>query len=311
MFRKYNSVKNVYDKREINKIFQRSDYNDLLFCVEEKIHGANFSILIENGEKKYFSRQFEVYGDKFYNWTKILEDEKIKKMISVFENMNFNSVQIIGELFGSNIQKGIYYSDNVNFKVFDIIIDDKYITTEEMCKIFKDNDIEDCLIPILETSLTFEQAINYNCEFNSKIANIDNNICEGIVIKPYNKVIIDGVGSTMYFKKKNEKFAEINKPKVVVAVPKYSVEVNNARNLFIACFTPQRLDNIESKLGKIMEKKDISKYVKSFVEDSLDEFNKLVDVSIFSEEERKFILKQPKVSGNLVYQRLLENSDNS
>ena len=118
-------------------------------------------------------------------------------MIELFESMNFENVQLIGELFGASIQRHIYYSDYVQFRLFDVIINNEYITTEKMCSILKENNLEDCLVPMLETSLTFEQALNYDTIFNSKIANIDDNLCEGIVIKPYNKVITDGFGSNM------------------------------------------------------------------------------------------------------------------
>lgn len=308
MFREYNSIKQVKQKRELEKVFQRSDYNELVFCVEEKIHGANFSILLENGTRKFYSRQIEVTNDKFYNWKNILKDEKIIRMIELFESMNFENVQLIGELFGASIQRHIYYSDYVQFRLFDVIINNEYITTEKMCSILKENNLEDCLVPMLETSLTFEQALNYNTIFNSRIANIDDNLCEGIVIKPYNKVITDGFGSNMYFKKKNENFEEINKSKKVSNVPRYSKEVNNARQLFISCFTPQRLDSVESKLGKIMDKKDISKYSEFLTKDSIDEFSSLVDISTFSKEERNFVLNS-KLAGGLVFKRYLENTN--
>jgi Rnl2 family RNA ligase len=107
-----------------------------LWCVTEKIHGANFSIYIQrNYEIKCAKRTgFLQENELFFNYYQLIERIRVNLYSladDIFSNQtdDVNCIVIFGELFGggypgyencSPIQQGIWYSPMVEFAIFDI-----------------------------------------------------------------------------------------------------------------------------------------------------------------------------------------------
>ena len=106
----------------------------------EKVHGSNLSIHCDGKEVKFARRKdFIEEGENFYNHQTIKEtlEEKMWALWNAWKDVKKpNSLVIYGEIIGSGypemksahkrIQKGVYYSPNIEFYVFDIKIDGKY-----------------------------------------------------------------------------------------------------------------------------------------------------------------------------------------
>jgi Rnl2 family RNA ligase len=311
MFKKYPSLTNHYNKKDVEYYIRLfgDDINKTLWCVTEKIHGANFSFLVSpNSNVEYFSRNQKITGTDFYG-----ASETINYVISRFDtvqklsNKYGYSVRFFGELYGSGIQKGVKYPSGRHYKIFNVMINDRMLS-EMMMRTFMDRiGLTDLLVPILDL-VPFDDALNYRTNFNSTFNNIDHNICEGIVIKPYKKVFVDGNGSMFYIKKKNEQFKEKQRVKKVRTETQYTEEVNKWHETFLSYIHEERIESVFSKEGRISSFKDIGKYIPLVHIDALDTFNKEEDewdADKFTKNERKYIFNSSKHIVELLKKELM------
>jgi len=110
------------------------------------------------------------------------------------------------------------------------------------------------------------------------------NLMEGMVVKPYGKLLMDRNGSPFYFKVKNEKFKERQK---AVKIPiQISNEALALRLLFEGYLTENRIQSVFSKFGKIENKSDLGKYLSLVVQDAKEDFYKDHEVILDPKEEK-------------------------
>lgn len=237
------------------------------WCVTEKIHGANFSFvydcIIEN--MKYAKRtEILKEDDAFFGYKDILEsiEPKIMIIIQKIKKNIEDVIQIIiyGELFGGiypnyeqkrmPIQKGIYYSPNINFYAFDIYIIERkpdglkkyFVDFEKSIEYFEQANI--LYAEPLEIFNSYEKAINYKIGFNSTIPNkfklpiLKENKSEGIVIRSMTEHFI--------IKKKIPEFQE-------TTYSDNSVSSKDMKTIAENMITENRLNNAISKVGFINE----------------------------------------------------------
>lgn len=235
-FEKYASIENSYRQKFIELIKQTESIKDIWFA-SEKLHGSNFSIIYKDGIFNFASRSGILEeGASFFNYQEVVK----LKLDGIREYCLANSINDIiyyGEIFGPGIQKGVNYGKK-DFRFFDIKVDDKWIKQSQL-PAFQLECLE--LVPTLAFG-SFDEMINFNCEFNSHILNTHNNFAEGIVLKPDNTAFLDSE-HRIILKKKHPKFSEIahgleDKPKVVNEIPQ---EVMNY-------ITLNRLQNVFSKI---------------------------------------------------------------
>lgn len=193
-----------------------------------------------------------------------------------------NSIRVYGELFGSNIQKGVDYGEEKRFLVFDIEVNDVLMSQKYLLELFKELDLTHHLVPVLDIVKGLEQALNYNTKFDTLLMNKGDNISEGIVIKPYNQVYSFDDGSPFYLKKKNEEFMQRAKQRIK-KTDNHSDEYVQVRDLYREYLTENRVMGIFSQHGEIQEPSQIGEYIKlvmndareDFLKDYLKEFNRL------------------------------------
>ena len=165
----------------------------------------------------------------------------MKKKLEEIYNSEKQPIRIFGELFGGKyeaehnykdevrvsnpkcVQREIQYSPFNQILFYDVEIGGKILPWKGVEKfIEKYNLNKDCglqfekTIKIVEESLS--DAIKENNKFESVISQVDldylnlpvikDNICEGIIIKPYEQEYNCFDGSRVIIKNKNEKFAE-------------------------------------------------------------------------------------------------------
>lgn len=310
-FKKYPSLTNHYATKDIDYFVRRwgDEINKTKWCVTEKIHGANFSFLVsKNQPVKYFSRNQEITGSDFYNSSEVIDRvlDRLDSIQKLSDKFGY-SVRLFGELYGSGVQKGVEYPPGRSFKIFNIMINDRLVSESTMRGFLDRVGLGDMVCPILAVC-SFKEAMEYDIEFDSTYSDKEDNLCEGIVIKPYTKVFVDNQGSMFAIKKKNEKFKESQRVKKVRTETNYSEEVNEWREIFLSYIHDERVESVYSKEGRIESFKDLGKYIPLIHLDALDTFRKEEtdwDEDKFTKSERKYIFNSSKIIVELLKKELM------
>lgn len=299
-FTRYSSIENSYRELFMNKIVQEGKVGGE-WIVTEKIHGANFSIWfdIENSEIKYAKRSGFLSNENFYNHY-LLKENLERELLYFFEHLKKDekakeSIVLQGELFGGSfitghnnpkvkaVQKGVFYSPNLEFMAYDMKFDGVLQSFNELSNIL---DWFDHLVttkiryikPLFKGS--FEECLKFDINFNSTIPKIlgfdeiENNICEGIVIKPVEPSFL-ACGARIIIKNKNEKFKEkgTKERKEKNNLPTFSEKEKGIFSELLSYVTENRLKNVISKIGEIGQK-DFGKLLGLVAKDTLEDFLK-------------------------------------
>jgi Rnl2 family RNA ligase len=184
------------------------------------------------------------------------------------------------------VQKEVYYSPNLEFRVFDLSIDGELIDYDRMARICYSLGLPFCE-PLFRGS--FKQALEYPSEFSTTIPalsglpEIGGNLCEGVVLKPHKPLyFLDG--TRVILKNKNEKFKEVSREvrdKNSKQVTELSKEAHKVKSLLELYVNENRLNNVISKIGTITQK-DFGKVLKDLNIDTKEDF--LKDYSELFEE---------------------------
>jgi Rnl2 family RNA ligase len=301
-FKKYSSIENTFDKDFVERIkLECSEQQE--FVVQEKVHGSNICF-VTDGSSVHFGKRtgFVEAGEKFYDYEALLE-RYTPRVVSLFLLVrqsfpDLATLSVFGEMFGGKyphpqvkndpkimlIQKGVYYCPQHEFYAFDL-----YLTINESGR----------FLPVDEANAFFEQGgffyaktlfrgslhqcLQFPDDGPSQISQwmglppIEDNICEGIVIRPADPTYLCN-GARVLLKSKNARFAEkkaVKKraPKLFVA-PSYSESLNNLLLVIEEYVTENRLNNVVSKIGQISVPKDTGKLIGLFSKDILDDFLK-------------------------------------
>lgn len=282
MFIKYPSIENHYQEKYIQKAVDNDPYlNNCVYVIQEKLHGANISFLFNpNEEFRVYSRNNELdkTSNDFYGLADVLKNmkeftDRVQKRAELGETI---SIRLFGELFGGNIQKGVWYGEKKRILFYDLMYDDKLISVSRMIDFMMMIDqVDDWFVHHVYVETSLKDALNSNIKLNSfytPIEYIKSNVMEGVVIKPYFGVHKDHYGRPFYIKKKNEEFKEKSKTKKVNT--KVDVHVEKLKQEFLSYINENRLDSIFSKLGMISEKAQTPVYLRALNEDVLVDFMK-------------------------------------
>jgi Rnl2 family RNA ligase len=331
-FKKYSSIENSYREKIISQIREIFPLNEE-WIVTEKIHGANFSFITDGIEVKCAKRSGIIgENENFYNY-KIVYDKYKDEVLKIFNHIKNDikdvaeiyEIQIFGELFGGYhpnlenkykpIQKGVYYTNDIEFMAFDMRIRFKLlINDKEFDEFYEPIKFYDILskfnLPIVDILFKgkLEECLEYSNEFNSTICKklglpeIEDNICEGVVIKPYNRNHYLPSGDRVILKNKNDKFKEkgkIKKSNKKVVLTDVQKTWTNELSRY---FKVSRLENLLSKGEVKLDWKQFGKIVGLFFKDALEDFIK--DNPNYEElpkTERKIIQKEAQsIAANFV-----------
>lgn len=297
MFKKYSSLENHYNSKFIEKLYSLG-LTGGEWVAREKIHGTNFSLIIERDKVTCAKRTGPILpAEDFYGYEIVLKkyDKPIKGVQEVMDSISTSvpvTYQVFGEFAGGGIQKGVDYGEK-DFYVFDIIIntesgDTYYMSDYEMqdfCNTFGfkmapmlgrgtfdalimiPNDLDSVLAAYNVTASEDLVEAN-NCVFDANV--IGDNTAEGYVLKPcFPKWLPNG--ARVAIKCKNSKFSEKKKSDKPI---KAKVELSEADNKLVgilACYvTLNRVNNVISKIGEIGPK-DFGKVMGLTVQDILEE----------------------------------------
>ncbi|MEK7432767.1 MAG: RNA ligase family protein [Cyanobacteriota bacterium] len=294
-FKEYSSIENSYREKLIEVIIEEG-FGNLEYIVQEKVHGSNLSLWTDGKNIKSAKRgQFLLNEDDFYNHQLIMETYS-KNIFKAFELINelkegVKFISIFGEIFGgsyphpdikksnkaSKVQKKIYYSPENDFYAFDILVNgDYYLDMDIVNNIF-----EKCNFFYAKILFrgNLKDALIYPNNFESKIPEwlnlpkIENNLCEGVVIKPIEHKIL-GNNTRLILKNKNKKWEE--KTETVNKVKEKSDLSPKVEGICLKIenyITKNRLDNVTSKIGEVTMK-DFVKILELYSTDVMKDFNK-------------------------------------
>jgi len=313
-FVKYNSVQNSYQLKFMDRII-REEKTSGTWVVTEKIHGANFSFWYDGKKFRMAKRTGWIADDEnFYGIerSKHYLTERVRELYSRFKNKNKNIdyIAVFGEVYGGTyphpevaafpnakkVQKGVYYCPHNDFMVYDIKVDGQFLDFIDMQMY-----CEQVGLKFIRAEFVgkFKECLEYKNDFLSGIykeydlPSIDDNICEGIVIRP-NKAQFVFTHSRVMLKSKNERFKE----KASEKKPKVKVEligkVKDIADGMFSMATKNRYDAVVSKIGEV-KISDFGKLQGLIMKDIHEEVLKDIDMANdylgLEKVERKLIQK--------------------
>tara|TARA_R110000851_G_scaffold208585_1_gene361057 strand:- start:369 stop:1418 length:1050 start_codon:yes stop_codon:yes gene_type:complete len=336
-FKKYSSIENAYRQKAVDNLMT---YNPKgLYVVQEKIHGANFAIYVDESGVKYAKRSGFIDNlTSFYRADIIAEKygEKVQELFDIF-NKDYKTMSekqglayfspklsIHGEIYGGSyphkdvdvvkdiksVQKGVFYSPEVEFIAFDMKVDGDYVDLNIM------NDVLDMLkIPRLHVLKegTLKECLEYPNEFNSNLhglPELEDNTCEGVVIK---SIAPDRMpnGDRYILKNKNAKWSEKGK-KGPVTVKELPAHVIPFVETAVSYINENRLRNVLSKIGPITNAKAaFSTVISPLNQDAIEDFMKEnPEFSELEKSDRGIVTKQiNKAAANLIRENLYDILD--
>lgn len=341
-FKKYPSIENTEKDYIIQKI-RNHGFEYKKYCITEKIHGSNTQIAYypETNEFSYGKRTcFIEEGEHCYNVQEHFERLKndIVKLYHYLRdslNEELTSVIVYGEIFGgayphpdvprdnkaTKVQKGVYYTPANSWMAFDIsyTVKDKSETYFLSAKDFILACDAICIptVPVLKIVDTLTEALEYPNDGTSvvykffyNLPEIEENIMEGVVIRPFEKDLWMGQ-TRVILKNKNEKFKEkSHEPKPDLTL-NYSDNLKTALSEVETYVTENRINNVISHEGEVSES-DIGRLIGLTAKDVVDEFGKDSKVwNLLEKVEQKIITKHiAHLASSLVraavYERLAE-----
>jgi len=273
-FTKWHSIENTYRQKYID--FFLKEHPGLVnetYVILEKLHGSNFQWFFQPGEfVKAGSRNH--YLDMLGSFqgapiAQLVDDNSAT--IARFQrwaDADGYSIRLFGELIGRGIGKGVDYGEQKRILYFGIMVNDKLLP-------FKEAQVHiDTLLtaPHVTTVDELQAALDFDTKFDSLVLGKPDNICEGVVIQPYNQVYYDRYGTSPFIlKKKNDEFKEKEKAPKARVVDSDVERLNAEFSLYI---TDNRLQSAFSKYGEIETPKQIGKYIRIVMADAQDDFIK-------------------------------------
>ena len=301
-FKKYSSIENSFSREFMERVAAEMPL-DLQYVIQEKVHGTNTSFLCDGKDVKFAKRtSILAENEQFYDYPELLARYK-DRVLKLFDNIkvkypNVSQISVVGEMFGglyphdgvnakrnvSLIQKGVCYTPEHEFYGFDIYLHEgensRFLPVDEVNELFE---AEGFFFAKTLFRGTLSECLKYPNAFQSKIAEwlglpaIEDNICEGIIIRPVVPMYLRN-GSRVLIKSKNERFAEKKSVKKRNKLFTEPIPYSDALQSLIvegeAYVTKNRLTNVVSHIGEVHFPKDFGRVMGLLSKDVLDDFLK-------------------------------------
>ena len=300
-FKKYNSIENTLDTGFVEHI-RLEEMDKQEFVVQEKVHGCNVCFITDGETVSFGKRTGFVEADEvFYDYENLMEryTQKVKDLFSAVKKdfPEIEMLSVFGEMFGGSyphpdvpririmiIQKGVHYCPNHEFYAFDLYVKTAetgyFLTVDEANAFFEQGDFY-----YAKTLFrgSFDDCLQYPNNEQSRIPQwlglppIEDNICEGIIIRPVKPTYLYD-GTRVMLKSKNETFAEKKSRKKRLATPYAKPTASEQLSEMLLTVeqyvTENRLNNVISKIGQVSIPKEIGRVICDFNKDILEDFLK-------------------------------------
>ena len=226
-FKPYPSIGNHTDAEWMARVREAVPAS-ALFAVQEKVDGANVSFLCDDLDVR-MARRTAILSptESFFNHQDILERYSgniyhIYNLIRL-EYQEVTSIAVYGELFGGAyphpgvpvlrqvkpVQQGVWYGPGYDFYAFDVYVFTKeggfFLPVQEANALFSTAGLlyaRNLYVGSLDKCLTYPCFFPTTIPAEYGLPPINNNTCEGIVIKPLAPILLPD-GSRVAVKKKN------------------------------------------------------------------------------------------------------------
>lgn len=300
MFKKYSSLTNHYEGKFINGVIMNG-LTGGVWVAREKIHGANFSFITDDGNTVTPAKRTDVVkpAEDFYGCSAVVAKYSpgIRKMWETLKKTGTYDdlvIQVYGEFAGRGVQKDVDYGEK-DFYVFDIRVNGEFLPDNLCSLISRSHGLK--MAPLLgygtfeeikELPITFESVVNkansgigsdntvYG-EFVYPIMEVEEgNIAEGFVMKPVSPAFMPN-GERVAIKCKTTKFTEKKAKKATRfnAPVSLSEKDKNQLDEFVCYLTENRVKNVLSKLDLAsITAKDFGRIMGLTVQDAIEEISR-------------------------------------
>ncbi|WP_192579174.1 RNA ligase family protein [Dyadobacter aurulentus] len=284
-------------------------FNKLTWVATEKIHGANFRFIYHDKSLLFGKRkELLTWKDDFFGFQIVaaaLEERVVHLFETIVKDYQTKNVILYGELFGGlypheqvainkdveAVQSGIFYSPNIDFCAYDIAFENPsnnrkvYVSYQNALGYFERFDIFHAkplqtgkLSDLLNITLCFETRIPAQLHLPS----IENNLAEGVVIKPFSDHSPEAASRPILKLKnpefeENRKFHQARKWSFIPDVTSISQDLDFLLQDLFQYVTANRLNNVISKIGKPNSDERWKQIEQEFLEDVFTEFNNCND----------------------------------
>ena len=255
--------------------------------VSEKLHGANFSFIVTKDDIQIASRNGIIEGN-FYNSSEAVRVNLDKARLLFEKQDNIEVLTIYGELYGDGVQKGVKYYDDQRFAAFDMAIDGEYLDPEVFIAY-----ADLVQLPRVHSFgiFSFEDALKVSNTFITHHSDdqSEDNICEGVVLKPVDASLTFSEDSRMVLKNKNSIFSEkstVPKAKIVVEL---TTEDQTLLTEIESLVNINRINAVLSKEASISIRM-FGKYLGLTRKDVLDELGGVKLTKLMQKEVDKLII---------------------
>lgn len=328
-FVKYCSIENSYRDNELRYIAAVLPDPSLEWVALEKIHGCNFSGTTDGSTVKWGSRTAYLGDSALGSFNNAIVatrkyEDNVKALFRELKESNptLSYIRVFGELFGGTypghqlphrykaIQKGIFYTPDVEFMVFDIKLafekespdDAEDVEAKERDEYDGFMNPEDVITHCRQVGLqaldimhrgTLAEMLSLDASFESTIPGvlglplIEGNVAEGYVLKPVTSVST-GRGRIM-LKHKNPKFAENICEKAIKAPrpTELSEEDEQTFLLMLQYINENRFNAVMSKLTD-EKKSNLNALVGLTCKDAMDDILKDMGDKVTSQKKGLF-----------------------
>lgn len=271
-FVKYTSIENHYQEG----FLARCPQEDIWWCMTEKIHGANFQVYYDGENFLIGSRNRFIGNENFNNIQALVE--AIRPNIELLKKRTQLPITLYGEVYGDGIQKGVKYSKTKRIRFFDLKIGTQYVPYFLAEYWMNMHGLPN--VPVINTFYgnVGDAVMKADTRFNSIIADLDNdgyvgleeNIVEGVVIKPYGAEMRTIKGDRVIIKKKNEEFFE--KKQMPKGKPDRFVDYSKDSEALAVYMNENRFDSVFSKDN--YQKENFGDFIKAYVQDVIEDAKK-------------------------------------
>lgn len=303
-FRKYPDIENYFSTEAVAEMKDVIGDSKIPWVVMEKIHGANFQVTYDELGLHCGKRTSYLEAtDNFYGFINALPEGIIEKIRRIYEKYDHQPVRLFGELFGGRydadhkhkdlvkklcpkcVQREVQYSPFNHVLFYDVAVGTRFLCWKEIEALVKEFGLGAGNIqfeqPLMIRSATIDDILKTDNLFESVIYKTDlayeelppiaDNVCEGIVIKPYEQEYITRRGNRVIIKSKNEKFSE-RKRREKPADPEHDRLIADISAPLIEYVTENRFNAVFSK--DIWTKKDLGKFLQAYMQDLLRDAEK-------------------------------------
>ena len=278
-FLKYPSIENTYQTKHINKHLEyHPQCKEVDYVIQVKYDGSNIQFVFEPFKSMRIAKRSCLISDNdnFNGIHDILP--KYQYLIDYLQeycNAKNVNVNLFGEIYGKGIQNRINYGDGKYLSFFDISINDEILRYKDAREEFP-YITEVFWVPIVGI-------VHYQDIFEVEVPEGH----EGIVFKPYEY----HDGRPLILKKKAKEFEEKMKPKKRKESKPEDPEVTEWKEKFLPFINKNRVLSVFSKEGEIDDPNQIGDYIKSVMEDAIEDFNKEYDTSNIDRNKLKQVYK--------------------